>query len=284
MMNLNENISRVKELMGLINEQVSETPQCSAAGCTGKYTGPEFNNLGDIAHQYSNVITKAVAAKLKELYTQGSFSKVDFDNIKLTTKGMGSGNVIYTVDIPFERVSNKCDAMTGFAHVGGWGHFPELEKRKSELIDYIPQGKTKNVILGNKLYISNLTKTPEGLQEYWIQWKHRDYQSDCENNPNATSDKLNTIEIIGKDINELRNKLKQQTQNISIDPTSIKVDINNYKVSFNKGDKKINVISLLFDNSGLMDERLEKIKISNPSLEVIQKGKTNGLDWVLSTI
>ena len=269
--------------MGIITEQVSETPLCDSSGCKGRYTGPEFNNLGDIAHQYSNVITKAVAAKLKELYTQGSFSKVDFDNIKLSTKGMGSGNVVYTVDIPFERVSNKCDAMTGFAHVGGWNHTPALDARKSELISYIPQGKTQNVILGNKLDISKLTKTPEGLQEYWIQWKHRDYQSDCENN-NVATPQSNTIVIIGKDINELREKLKQETQNISIDPNSIEVDMNNFKVSFEKGNKKINVISLLFDDRGMMEERFNKIKASNPTIQVIQRGKTNGLDWVLSTI
>lgn len=99
----------------------------------------------------------------------------------MTTKGMGTGEVVYTVNIPFISVSDKCEAMTGFAHSGGWNHAPELTARKRELLEYVPDGKNQNVILGDKLYVSELKKTPEGLQEYWIQWKHRDYQSECEN-------------------------------------------------------------------------------------------------------
>lgn len=174
--------TEIRRMYGLLNEQVSETPTCSKSGCFGKYSGPEFNSQGDIAHQYSNVMHKAVAAKLKELYTQGIFSRVDFGKIKLTTKGMGSGNVVYTVDIPFIQVSDKCDAMTGFNHVGGWGHSPQLSDRKRELLNYIPPGKNENVILNDELFVSPLTTTPEGLEEYWIQWRHRDYQSDCSNN------------------------------------------------------------------------------------------------------
>lgn len=175
-------VNEIRKMYGLLNEQVSETPTCSKSGCFGKYSGPEFNSQGDIAHQYSNVMHKAVAAKLKELYTQGIFSKVDFGGIKMTTKGMGSGNVVYTVNIPFVQVSDKCDAMTGFNHVGGWGHAPELSARKRELINYIPTGKNENVILNDELFVSPLTTTPEGLEEYWIQWRHRDFQSDCSNN------------------------------------------------------------------------------------------------------
>ena len=285
-MKLQENISRIKEVMGLITEQVNETPLCSSSGCKGKYTGPEFNdakNHSDIAHQYSNVITKAVAAQLKKLYLAGEYSKVDFGKIKMETTGKGSGNVVFTVDIPFERVNNKCDAMTGFGHSGSWSGIPELTKRKSELIGYKAPGKTENMILGDKLYISPITTTPEGLKEYWIQWKHRDYQSDCENNVNVTPNSEKIV-ITAKDIEELRENLKKQTQNISIDPTSIEVDMENYQVSFSKGNKKITVISLLFDNKGNMDERLSQIKKSNPTLEVIEKGETNGYQWVLSTI
>lgn len=171
----------IRKMYGLLKEQISETPICTKNGCFGKYTGPEFNSKGDIAHQYSNIITKAVASKLKQLYSQGVYSKVDFSGIKMITKGMGSGNVEFSINIPFIQVNDKCDAMTGFAHVGGWNHSPELNNRKKELLNYIPLGKNENQILNNELFISPLTKTPEGLQEYWIQWRHRDYQSDCVN-------------------------------------------------------------------------------------------------------
>lgn len=197
-MNMNIVISE-QQLRRIISEQVSEQPTCSVTGCTGTYTGPEFNGSGDIAHQYSNIITKSVGLKLKELYKSGTYVKVDFNTIEMSTKGMtkdGSGNVVYKVTIPFIKVSNKCDAMTGFAHCGGWGHTPELSARKQEILSFIPDGKSENVILNNKLYISQLTTTEEGLQEYWIQWKHRDYQSDCGgvNNKITTSSKTYSLE------------------------------------------------------------------------------------------
>ena len=145
--------------------------ECSNDECQGQYEGAEFINGSDIAHQFSNKMSAVVGDKLKELFNKGEYSKVDFDNIEMTTKGMGSGNVIYYLKIPFKRVDTQCDAYTSFDHVGGWNHRPALEARKRQL---------KKVLMPNhELYISDLKKTPEGLQEYWIQWKNRITQSMC---------------------------------------------------------------------------------------------------------
>ncbi len=145
---------------------------CNDSGCSGKYMGAEFVHSEDIAHQFSNQMSMAVGDELKELYQKGKYKKVDFNSIKMSTKGMGSGNVTYTLDIPFETVNSKCEAYTSFDHVGGWGHAPELEKRKEALKDV--------TLNGHVLDISDLKTTPEGLQEYWIQWKNKDVQSECE--------------------------------------------------------------------------------------------------------
>lgn len=146
--------------------------ECNENGCNGTYTGPEFINGEDIAHQFSNTMSNSVGDKLKELYLEKKYKKVNFSTIKMTTQGMGSGNVMYTLFIPFVSVNSKCEAYTSFDHVGGWNHRPALERRKKEL---------QNVTLkGHKLNISNLTHTPEGLQEYWIQWKNKKTQLDCE--------------------------------------------------------------------------------------------------------
>jgi hypothetical protein len=170
-------------MYGLINEQNSEPPICSNTGCKGTYTGPEFETGNDIAHDYSNVITKAVASKLKELYKSGDYVKVNFDGIKLSTKKMGTGNVVYEVEIPFESVNNKCDARTGFAHVGGWGHpGAGVNKRKEEIFNDTTKDSVRtNPVVGtiNDMEFSKKTSTPEGLVEYWIQWKHSSLQSDC---------------------------------------------------------------------------------------------------------
>lgn len=169
----------LKSIEERYNYQI-DTPICNALGCTGKYTGVEFvdeeymlklNLTGvDIAHNYSNLMCEYVGKKLKELYREGSYSKVDLKNIRMTTKGMGDSDdyVEYSVSIPFVQVKDAAHAMTAFDHSGGWGHTPELKKRKQQLLK-------GGIVKDGKLYVSPLKKTPEGLEEYWIQWRHAEY-------------------------------------------------------------------------------------------------------------
>lgn len=148
--------------------------ECTEKGCKGTYNGAEFINGSDIAHQFSNEMSKKVGSKLKELYKNGNYSKVDFSNIVMTTEGMGSGNVSYKLIIPFKPVDKKCLAYTSFDHVGGWDHTPALSSRKAQL--------QKALLPGESLNISDLKTTPEGLQEYWIQWKNKVVQANCGQN------------------------------------------------------------------------------------------------------
>ena len=150
-----------------INNEIT----CTKNGCSGQYQGPEFIDGSDVAHQFSNKMSRAVGDKLKELYNSNNYSKVDFKNIEMSTKGMGTGNVIYSLKIPFMKVDTKCEAYTSFDHVGGWNHSPALNSRKRQL---------KEALMPNhKLNISSIKTTPEGLQEYWIQWKNKVTQADC---------------------------------------------------------------------------------------------------------
>ena len=145
---------------------------CNDEGCSGRYKGPEFINGDDVAHQFSNKMSSAVGDALKEAYREGTYLKVDFTNIKMTTKGMGSGKVTYYLSIPFAEVNEKCEAFTSFDHVGGWNHTPALSRRKQEL--------SKALMPGHELNISQLKTTPEGLEEYWIQWKNKTTQAECQ--------------------------------------------------------------------------------------------------------
>ena len=88
-------------------------------------------------------------------------TSIDMDNL---------GSVKLEIFIPFKRVKNPCEARTGFDHSGGWGHDPEIEIRKKDL---------SRIALCEELEISPLIKTPENFQEYWIQWKHKDFQVNC---------------------------------------------------------------------------------------------------------
>lgn len=146
---------------------------CNDSVCSGTYVGPEFINGADVAHQFSNKMCDTVGKILKELYKKKTFVKVNFDSIVMTTAGMGSGHVNFYLKIPFIKVKDSCSAYTSFDHCGGWRHTPALEMRKKEL--------NTIVLPGEKLLISPLKRTREGLLEYWIQWKNKDVQKNCTN-------------------------------------------------------------------------------------------------------
>jgi hypothetical protein len=271
---------RIRGLYGLINEQAT-TPICNDTGCSGTYSGPEFiKGRGDVAHQYSNTITNAVASKLKELYRSGKFVKVDFSKIKMTTEGMGSGNVEYFVNIPFVSVNNKCEARTGFGHVGGWNHPPELDNRKKEILSYIPNGENENVVVDNKLDISQLTRTAEGLQEYWIQWRHRHYQNDCKNNTSQnTNQQTNTQLVIkGSGLTDLREKIRLRTQNISINPNQFgSLDLSTYTLTLNPGPQKVQKVTLVWSNiseEDLKQRWVNNFEKENPTIESLGELQT----------
>ena len=163
-------ISNKKKLDVLV-ENLHEIT-CNDSSCFGKYFGKEFVNGSDIAHQFSNKMSKAVGEKLKELYHTNKFSKVNLSKIQMSTKGMGTGIVTYELNIPIIRVKTKCEAFTSFDHCGGWNHSPAIKTRKERL--------SKILLLGDSLDISPLNTTPEGLQEYWIQWRNNEIQAECE--------------------------------------------------------------------------------------------------------
>lgn len=145
---------------------------CNDRGCIGEYYGPEALYDVDVAHRFSNLMCEKVGDKLKELYKAGKYNRVRLNAIKMSTKGMGTGKVRYKLEIPFWPLTEKCLATTAFDHVGGWGHEPELEKRLKEL--------SGELLFDDYLDVSELHETPEGLKEYWIQWRHKEVQKGCE--------------------------------------------------------------------------------------------------------
>lgn len=160
---------------------IIDTPYCTDSACSGMYRGVEFVseryidrldlNGTDVAHQYSNKMCEYVGKKLKQLYRDSLYSKVDFNHIRISTEGMnGDSNYVeYKIYIPFKRVP-KNQAMTAFDHSGGWGHKPELKKRKHDLLS-----SPSKIVKNKRLWVSRLFRTKEGLEEYWIQWQHTEY-------------------------------------------------------------------------------------------------------------
>ncbi len=148
---------------------------CTDSFCKVNYSGPEFTihkgEIIDTAHRMSNLISGEVGKKLKSLFNKKKYAKVDLKKIRMTSIDMDNlGSVKLEIFIPFKRVKNPCEARTGFDHSGGWDHDPEIEERKQKL---------SRIAVCEELEISPLIKTPENFQEYWIQWKHKDFQANC---------------------------------------------------------------------------------------------------------
>lgn len=162
-------------LIGPAQRRLVDEPEtqvsCTEKGCDGFYRGPEFLKGEDIAHQFSNRMSGEVGQQLKVLYTEKKYRKVDLKQIRMSTVGMGSGFVIYRLKIPFIEVTDSCEAYTSFDHCGGWNHKPAIDQRI--------EGLNTLLLPGEKLDISPLKRTKEGLQEYWIQWKNKDLQHFC---------------------------------------------------------------------------------------------------------
>jgi len=148
---------------------------CNDSFCSVNYSGPEFTihkgEIIDTAHRMSNLISGEVGKKLKSLFDKKKYTKVDLKKIRMTSIDMNNlGSVKLEIFIPFKRVKKPCEARTGFDHSGGWDHDPEIEERKKNL---------SGIAVCEELEISPLIKTPENFQEYWIQWKHKDFQANC---------------------------------------------------------------------------------------------------------
>lgn len=224
-------------------------------GFSGTYSGPEFDNTGgDVAHQFSNTASNAVGKKLKELYKSGVYKKVDMDNIVMSTEGMGSGDVVYKLTIPFVSVTNKCDAYTSFDHRGGWGHGGD--DKKNDVISELGN----EPVDGTNLDISREYKTPEGLVEYWVQWKNKNYQSDCGGTKSVSTQKETKTITHNSDPETLRQGLKSLGQiynpKLILNPDSVSV------IYEKTGTEPIN-LSYVYSNVGEKEKVLEKVKLSN---------------------
>ena len=148
-------------------------------GLYGTYKGLEFVDTGDVmyndvAHQFSNFVADTLGKFLKASYKAGNYYSIDFKKTKITTKGMDmKDTVVYCINMVFKK-TDKCGASTGIEHCGSWGGQADdlLKKRLDETITNLAPlciGRPKTY-----KYV-----TDEKFKEYWIQFKHKNYQGDC---------------------------------------------------------------------------------------------------------
>lgn len=147
----------------------------SLSGIKGYYKGVEFNEEGDIAHQFSNKVAKQAGIFLKEQYQKGNYLKIDFSRTKITTKGLDLIDTVhYTIEMPFIKTT-KCQGFTGIEHCGTWDN-QNGQLLKERLNDLKKSLETIKIGKSDQHYF----RTEENFKEYWVQFKHKDYQKECE--------------------------------------------------------------------------------------------------------
>ncbi len=151
-------------------------------GLYGIYKGVEFADTGDVsrrdvAHRFSNRVADTLGKYLKAQFKAGNYLSIDFQKTKITTAGMDlKDSVVYCITMIFKS-EKKCDASTGIEHCGSWSQ-DEITSRyflKKRLVEL---KKSLQKISVGKPNV-HFYKTAEKFQEYWIQFKHKDYQRDC---------------------------------------------------------------------------------------------------------
>jgi hypothetical protein len=285
-MNLQENISRIKDMMGLISEQTIKLPHVIS---------DSFNSTdADSAHKLTKMEAD-IDKVLPQIYSQGINPKMY--NVSMSiTNNKGYFTTTYSITI---AESDDGKAWTGFASRGSISN--DYESRADGQISGSENQDGKSLAQKLKsigaLEIIPINPSPivdrkVPFKQYFFQFTKQKYPSlpsnknkvpSTQTNQNITTTSQKLV-VKGKDLNELREKLKQQTQNISIDTDSITVDMKNYTVSFDKGNEQVKVVSLIFDDQGQLDSRLHTIRQKNPTMELMESGKIGNIDWVILVI
>jgi len=270
-MNLQENINRIHQMMGIVTEQTRVLSR--VLGPVGKQ--PMSNPDLDLVHgilgskRIQDDFSERVTQSLKDLNDKGF--KTDVSNIQIKT--YVQGNEIITessCDIVESMDGNSYNEFTTRGSIGDNFNIRH-DGQIDGLVDRLKQYYGGNAKQVGKSFIISFNFNGNNIsykQSFFVV---------SNNEPKPTT-------VQGKDINDLRVKLKGQTQNISIDPSTIDVDMDMFKVSYNPGDKKIQTMSLIFDDQGQMSNRLMMIKDKNPTMEIIKQGKNNNIDWVIVII
>jgi len=278
---ITENIHRIHEVMGLVSEQKLTLPHV----VTDNHTGIDCDSLHGFQLKRNNAdMNGIVKTALDNFKNQG----VWVSDVKVSVNGM---NVNWKVTID---KSSDGEFWNGFTSRGAgcndniqtrWNSESVGNGVQSIITKITSPPKDGGKPICDSVKAIELVKKVEFTNLGGNSFIQGFYRYKCDGITQSTSPKQEHV-ITGTDFNDLRNKLTGETKNISIDSSSVDIDINNYTVRFNSGNDKIIVISFIYDNSGKLDERLKNIELKNPTLKVVKRGNVNNntVEWVLSII
>jgi hypothetical protein len=275
-MNLQENIYRIKEVMGIINEQAQiETVSHTI---TQPYPNPNWDTVHGFSLKASDDdLEYNVGLKLKS----GDYRVVD---VRISTTI--NGNIIETKgDVDLERVKPNEIPHKYFTTRGTIGIPGVVNKSGQTYLDRYDiningiEGRLK------AYYKSNIIKTfgPFHISIVGDNHKYKQIFYAIEQPPTNTSNATTPTTIKANSMNELRTKLQTETKNISIDPNTITFNSSDFSVSFNPGNTMIKSMSIIYDNEEQLDNRITNTLLpKNPTMVVAKKDTSNtALQWAI---
>ncbi len=309
-MNITENVNRVKEIMGLLNEQAGceysqykngdginkpkITVQQSENGVYATYIGPETGfciqhakgSTRDTLHQLAGVVRVVVSGYLKTLYKQGIFVKPSLKDID-----MQKDNNFFKISVPFVKTTED-KAITNFNERGSWGgnamdtiheFLSTINNERYGLINTV----TKYASGGKSADITEHWVSFRDLETFPIQTKKEERpeppmrkQEPVVNTPAPSSNK-NVVTIKGSGFDDLNLKLKESARNISILDDSIRIDMKNFTITYQPGNTKIAGIYMITELNGNLQNKLVEVMRRNPGKTTYETGEVNGVQWAI---
>lgn len=291
---LNEQLSRIKSMMNLITEQSSTnivvTSGFTASNCDELHAFQSTKKTiqGKTITKTIGNMNVIVGDKLQELYNKGINPTVK--KVTITVTGM---RVDWTCEIG-ESTDGK--AWLGFTSRGsGCGNSSveaaELSSDKKDIGSIkqnIESTYGENSVDIEKIAVKSHNDVNNGFVQIFYRYtKPNSFppiattKSAPVNNQQSTQQ---NVTIKGTDLDDLRAKISTSTKNISIDVSSIKIDAPNFSVSYKPGSEQIKTMSFIWDDRGDLERRFEGIQAKNPTIEKIENGTIQNIQWALSII
>jgi hypothetical protein len=277
-MNLQENVNRIKQVMGLLSEQ-QQNIEVKIDGVQPYSKNTDW----DMVHAYfgSKRLTDDLEERVSSALTKGDYI---VDNVVISTVKQG-GTIKTNGTVSLRQASPNENPHKYFTTRGSIG---VTTGDTSDPDYYVNRHDTQVSGLEGRLksyYKSNNVET-FGPYEIFISGTTYAYkqsffaiegQSSQVNNNNGGNKR---ITVSGNNLEDLRNNMKAQT-NISIDPKTFVVNLNDNKITFLMGDTEVKSLSFLYDDKGQMSSRLVDSKAKNPTMKTALTGKTGNIEWAV---
>lgn len=227
-----------------------------------------WNNMRDLmkAQIYSFCFQADTSTPYKMKFIAGLANAIDptISRSNIVGKPLKDPNVQNAINV----IKKNCSSINNY-----YNDYMRIMDNQYSSMDY--NDNYKNIW---KYRPTAITRLMNG--ESWSKVKE-DWKSSLTDKVETPTEKTNEkIVVQGSDLDDLRTKMKALT-NLSINPKSFNVYLNQFKVEFESGDTKVKSLSFIFDDKGEMRNRLPQILAQNPTMKVAFQGKSGNIEYAV---